>query len=61
METYERSTVVPHSLERVFAWHETAASFERFLPPFPVMELLERAGTIRDGDRATFRAPSWSA
>ena len=55
METYERSTVLPHSLERVFAWHETAASFDRFLPPSPPMELLERTGTIRDGDRATFR------
>lgn len=54
-ETYERSTVVSHSLERVFAWHETAASFERLLPPSPPMELLERTGTIRDGDRATFR------
>ena len=55
METYERSTALPHSLERVFAWHETAASFERFLPPLPRMELLERTGTIRDGDRATLR------
>ena len=55
METYERSTVLPHSLERVFAWHETAASFDRFLPPLPLMELLERTGTIRDGDRATLR------
>ncbi len=54
-ETYERSIVLSHSLERVFAWHETAASFERFLPPSPPMELLERTGTIRDGDRATFR------
>ena len=55
METYERSTVLPHSLERVFAWHETAASFDRFLPPVPRMELLERTGTIRDGDRASLR------
>ena len=55
METYERSTALPHSLERVFAWHETAASFDRFLPPLPRMELLERTGTIRDGDRATLR------
>jgi len=55
VETFERSTVLPHSLERVFAWHETAAAFERFLPPSPPMELLERTGTIRDGDRATFR------
>ena len=55
VQTYERSTVLPHSLERVIAWHETAASFERFLPPSPPMELLERTGTIRDGDRATFR------
>ena len=55
METYERSTALPHSLERAFAWHETAASFDRFLPPLPPMELLERTGTIRDGDRATLR------
>ena len=55
VQTYERSTVLPHSLERVFAWHQTAASFERLLPPSPPMELLERTGTIRDGDRATFR------
>lgn len=55
VRTFERSTVLPHSLERVFAWHETAASFERLLPPSPPMELLERTGTIREGDRATFR------
>ncbi len=55
METYKRSTVLPHSLERVFAWHETAASFDRLLPPLPRMEVMERSGTIRDGDRASFR------
>ena len=54
MEVFERTTRLPHSVERVFAWCETRAAFDRFLPPVPRIETLERTGTIRDGDRATF-------
>ncbi len=55
METYERSTTLPHSAERVFAWHERPGALDRMLPPGERVETLERTGTIRDGDRVTLR------
>lgn len=55
METYERSTRLPHSAERVFAWHERPGALDRMLPPGERVETLERTGTIRDGDRVTLR------
>ena len=55
METYERSTTLPHSAERVFAWHERPGALDRMLPPGERVETLDRTGTIRDGDRVTLR------
>ena len=55
METYERSTALPHSAERAFAWHERPGALDRLLPPGERAETLERTGTIRDGDRVTLR------
>ena len=56
METYERSTTLHHSVERVFAWHERLAAVDRSFPPHQRIETVERTGTIRDGDRVTFCA-----
>ena len=55
METFERSTALPHSAERAFAWHECPGALDRLLPPQERVETLERTGTIRDGDRVTLR------
>lgn len=55
METYERSATIPHSAQRVFAWHERPGALDRLLSPGERVETLERTGTIRDGDRVTLR------
>ena len=55
METYERSTALPHPAGRVFAWHERPGALGRLLPPRERVETLARTGTIRDGDRVTLR------
>ena len=55
MAIYERSTALPHSAERAFAWHERPGALDRLLPPQERVETLDRTGTIRDGDRVTLR------
>jgi uncharacterized protein (TIGR01777 family) len=44
---------LPHPVPEVFAWHERPGAFERLAPPWDVPRVLERRGTIRDGDRLT--------
>lgn len=41
--------------DEVFAWHARPGAFERLQPPWAPVEVLERRGTIRDGDRLTLR------
>ncbi len=36
--------------EQLFAWHERAGAFERLSPPWAPATVLERHGTIHDGD-----------
>lgn len=35
----------------LFAWHERPGAFERLSPPWENVRVVERTGTIRDGDR----------
>ncbi len=42
--------------EQLFAWHERAGAFERLSPPWAPAVVLERHGTIHDGDTITLRA-----
>ena len=57
MEVYEHTTSLPCSAATVFGWLETSAAYYRYLPPWEPIETLERAGTVRDGDRVKFRIP----
>lgn len=41
--------------EEVFAWHARPGAFERLQPPWAPVEILERRGAIRDGDRLVLR------
>ncbi|GIW70667.1 MAG: hypothetical protein KatS3mg102_0209 [Planctomycetota bacterium] len=41
--------------EELFAWHERPGALERLLPPWSGMRVLERQGTIRNGDRAVLQ------
>lgn len=40
---------------QVFAFHEQPGAFERLTPPYEQVEVVERDGTIRDGDRTVLR------
>jgi uncharacterized protein len=56
--TYERRTVLPVSAEAAFAWHGRDGAFERLAPPWQDVRIVERKGTIRDGDRTTIELRS---
>ncbi len=42
---------MPVCAEALFAWHARPGALERLLPPWQSARVLERSGTIRDGDR----------
>jgi uncharacterized protein len=45
--------------EAVFAWHARPGAFERLVPPWQQVEVLERRGGIKDGGRLVFALKSW--
>ncbi|MBI3790717.1 MAG: TIGR01777 family protein [Gemmatimonadetes bacterium] len=45
----------PLTREQLFAWHERAGAFERLSPPWAPAQVLERHGTIHDGDTIALR------
>jgi uncharacterized protein (TIGR01777 family) len=51
----ERSTVLPQSPDEVYAWHVRPGAFERLLPPWERVELLERSGGVAEGARTVLR------
>jgi uncharacterized protein (TIGR01777 family) len=52
---FVRQTDLPLPVERVFAWHERPGAFERLSPPWQSAKVIDRKGTIRDGDLTTIR------
>ncbi|MCX7013597.1 MAG: TIGR01777 family oxidoreductase [Candidatus Sumerlaeota bacterium] len=52
-QTYVRRCQLPAPAEEAFRWHERPGALERLIPPWERMEVVERASSIRDGDRAT--------
>ena len=51
----ERTSTLPVPAEEAFAWHERPGAFERLTPPWERVEVLERAGGIREGARTAVR------
>ncbi|MGH7630290.1 MAG: TIGR01777 family oxidoreductase [Gemmatimonadales bacterium] len=51
----ERSTVVPFSSEEVYAWHARPGAFERLVPPWERIEIVERTGGVETGARTVVR------
>jgi uncharacterized protein (TIGR01777 family) len=47
----ERRTRLPVPAEEAFAWHERPGAFERLVPPWERVEVLERSGGLADGAR----------
>lgn len=55
MPTFSRKSLAPVTAGELFAWHERSGAFERLAPPWQRIEVEERQGSIRDGDRTTLR------
>jgi uncharacterized protein (TIGR01777 family) len=55
MAVFSMTSPMPASREVVFGYHERPGAFERLTPPWEPVTLVERSGSIRDGDRATLR------
>lgn len=57
-----RTTIAAPAAE-VFAWHTRTGAFQRLLPPWESVEVIESRGGIRDGARVTLRSrvgPVWT-
>jgi uncharacterized protein (TIGR01777 family) len=54
MPTFEKISELDVSARDLFAWHARQGAFERLGPPWEIMQIRERVGSIRDGDRLVF-------
>lgn len=50
MQIFEKESTFEIPADELFAWHERPGAFERLAPPWRTIRVLERQGTIRDGD-----------
>ena len=50
-----RTELPDHSPETVFDWHERPGALERLTPPWADVEVLHRAGGIRDGGKVSLK------
>jgi len=55
LSRFEKSTLLPASPEEVFRWHARPGAFERLVPPWQKIEVVERAPELVDGSRVRFR------
>ncbi len=63
MPRYTHRTRIDAPAAEVFRWHARPGAFERLLPPWEAVEVVERTGGIRDGDRVMIRSrvgPLWT-
>ncbi len=54
----ERSSALPVSADSAYAWHERPGAFERLLPPWERVSVVERTGGLRDGASLILRVRS---
>ena len=57
MARREFRTPLPFSAELVRAYHERPGAFQRLVPPWDPVEVLEQHGTVHEGDRLVMRIP----
>lgn len=55
MPTFTRRSRIACSARELFAWHQRPGAFERLRPPWTRIDVVERSGSIRDGDRLEMR------
>lgn len=58
MESLIARVSLPVPVDEAFAWHERPGALERLSPPWERTRILEREGTIRDGDRVVMSTSS---
>src|SRR5262245_40951631 len=51
MPQFVQRSTIDAPAEEVFAWHARPGAFERLVPPWEQMRVVERQGGIADGDR----------
>lgn len=51
----ERTSRLPHSAEAVWAWHQRPGAFERLVPPWERVEVVERSGDLSNGGQVVAR------
>jgi len=55
MPLFRHRSVLPHPPEAVFRWHTRPGAFERLLPPWESVRVLERSGGLEEGSRILLR------
>jgi uncharacterized protein (TIGR01777 family) len=58
MESLIARVSLPVPVDEAFAWHERPGALERLSPPWERIRILERKGTIHDGDRVVLSTSS---
>jgi uncharacterized protein len=54
---FERSVELPVHVAVAFAWHARPGALQRMIPPFDPVQIIENAGSIRDGSRVVIQVP----
>jgi len=49
LHTFEHSSELPAAAETAYAWHARPGAFERLAPPWESVRVLERSGTLEQG------------
>jgi ligand-binding SRPBCC domain-containing protein len=51
MPVFEKRSTMPVPVDELYGWHARPGAFERLAPPWQRLRVVERSGTIADGDR----------
>jgi hypothetical protein len=54
-EVFVRRETLPVTADEAFGWHERPGAFERLVPPWERIDLVEQTGGVRDGARVVLR------
>jgi hypothetical protein len=54
MPVFEKRSTMPVPVHELYAWHARPGAFERLTPPWQRLRVVERSGTIANGDRLVF-------
>lgn len=55
MEVYERLSSMPVPAEELYGWHARPGAFERLVPPWQRVKVVERHGGVADGSRLVLK------